>query len=437
MNHWCKGVSLKLLLHDNRQPRFLPGLMLFVVLLSTGCVCGRSACTDQHAGQDAASSELRGSSLSYQGHENGPDSDNLVNAYPHLAGTRLDDCQACHTSGVIEETKKSGETSSLILNPCSYCHLIPFPDDDVQSGAPDDYEQTLNPYGRAYLSHGRDQAAVSTIASFDSDGDGFTNEVELADLRYPGDATSKPGQQTVPVKIIDESDLSALVDHKQLMLMNAQSKREDYYGLYEGVIVKNLLASLGLTLTEHQSVTFIAPDGYAIDFPAERINHPFPAGVWYPDLGPDDFEVSGQGFVFYPPDSLLPGNLVAGVSIPGEQWIMLALHRDGRPLKPTVLKTSVGKISGEGPYRSLIPQGWLGVPGPPDRNWRFSSVKYNDGHDFNYDNDHNSGLCVRGLVAIRINPLPAGYEEFDWKNGGFAYVARKQLIIYGAGITGH
>ena len=41
---------------------------------------------------------------------------------------------------------------------------------------------------------------------------------------------------------------------------------------------------------------------------------------------------------------------------------------------------------------------------------------------------------VRGVVAIRVNPMPEGYEEFDHMNGGWAYVDAKELIVYGKGI---
>jgi len=37
-------------------------------------------------------------------------------------------------------------------------------------------------------------------------------------------------------------------------------------------------------------------------------------------------------------------------------------------------------------------------------------------------------------VAIRVSPLPEGYEEFDARNGGWAYVDAGQLVVYGAGI---
>jgi len=433
-----KGVIDSLRSAGKVSSRFLLGSLALILLLFSGCLFQRSADSDHGTRLDQKPGAELKSSLSYKGHENDADAINLVSAYPNLIGTRIDDCQACHTAGVIEEVNSTnGEIESIALNPCSYCHLIPFPDDDVRSGAPVEYSDTLNPFGLAYTNHGRSIDAVHAIASLDSDGDGFSNGAELSALRYPGDDTSRPGQETVPVVILEGDDISALIDHTQLMLMNAHSKKNDYYGLYEGVIVKNLLASLGVTLTPDQSVTFIAPDGYVIDFTADRINEPFPAGVWFPHLSPDDFENPEQGFVTYPPENLLPAGLTAGGKIPGEQWIMIALSRDGRELVPTVLNVAEGKISGEGPYRSLIPQGWYGEPGPPDRSPKPSQILYGDGFDFDYGNDHNSVLSVRSLVAIRINPMPAGYEEFDWKNGGFAYVSKKQLIIYGAGITGN
>ena len=58
-----------------------------------------------------------------------------------------------------------------------------------------------------------------------------------------------------------------------------------------------------------------------------------------------------------------------------------------------------------------------------------------DGYDYDDEKDHNAGLCVRGLVAVRVNPMPEGYEEFDWKNGGYSLLEKSQIIVYGAGIT--
>ena len=45
-----------------------------------------------------------------------------------------------------------------------------------------------------------------------------------------------------------------------------------------------------------------------------------------------------------------------------------------------------------------------------------------------------AGSMVRGVVAIRINPKPEGYEEFDARNGGWAYADARQLVLYGKGI---
>ena len=45
--------------------------------------------------------------------------------------------------------------------------------------------------------------------------------------------------------------------------------------------------------------------------------------------------------------------------------------------------------------------------------------------DANSDGD----LTVRG--ADRIDPMPVGVEEFDYMNGGWAYVDTGRLIIYG------
>ncbi len=54
------------------------------------------------------------SSRSYKGHEDDTDANNLVGAYPLLVGTRLDDCQTCH-SGTIEDGRLAGSA-------CDNCH---------------------------------------------------------------------------------------------------------------------------------------------------------------------------------------------------------------------------------------------------------------------------------------------------------------------------
>ena len=105
---------------------------------------------------------------------------------------------------------------------------------------------------------------------------------------------------------------------------------------------------------------------------------------------------------------------------------------DGR--KPDALDLiESGKIDGEGPYRIIVPQS---TPGSPDRGSRYSPTECADGWDFDDTKDHNAGAMVRGVIAIRVNPLPAGVEDFDYHNGGWAYVDSLSVIVYGFGVSG-
>jgi hypothetical protein len=78
-------------------------------------------------------------------------------AYPFAKGTAIDACILCHNS---------------------------------PSGG------SRNAYGSSYGSNGH---SFTAIASLDSDGDGVKNIVEIKDLTFPGDATSKPKPPTVTV----------------------------------------------------------------------------------------------------------------------------------------------------------------------------------------------------------------------------------------------
>jgi hypothetical protein len=33
--------------------------------------------------------------------------------------------------------------------------------------------------------------------------------------------------------------------------------------------------------------------------------------------------------------------------------------------------------------------------------------------------------------------MPEGYEEYDWKFGGWSLITEKKIIIYGTGVTGN
>lgn len=391
-------------------------MFLLVAIFLAGC------------GGDSVDTAAAVSSLSYKGHENDFDSNALAQVYPAIYGTRVDDCQTCHTGGEVA----SAEGMTSTLNPCSYCHLIPFPDVTLTAGVPEDYEATLNPYGLDYKKAGRSANALRSIEDKDSDSDSHTNADELNSLRYPGDPASKPGQPTLPIHTFNREELERLPLHGQFLLLNSHKQQYDLYATYRGVRLKDLLAASGADLSSATSVTCIAPDGFATDFPLDVIQTPYPPGTYHAGLGPDDFDDGNQGVVNYPAPDAMPAGLADSEGIPGEYWLLVAFDRDGARMEPSRLDPATGRLEGEGAYRLIAPQS---VPGAPDRGSKYSPSSFDDGYDYDDSNDHNAGLCVRGLVAIRVNPIPQGYEEFDWKNGGWSLVEREEIIVYGTGIT--
>jgi hypothetical protein len=70
-------------------------------------------------------------------------------------------------------------------------------------------------------------------------------------------------------------------------------------------------------------------------------------------------------------------------------------------------------------------------PGRPDRS--VNAKTYGDGWDYSDRIDHNAGAGARGACVIRVNPMPAGYEEYDWKNG-WPLIGDKKVVIYGRGV---
>jgi hypothetical protein len=354
------------------------------------------------------------SSRSYKGHEDDTDANNLVGVYPSLVGTRLDDCQTCH-SGKIEDGKLAGSS-------CDNCH------DLMLHGAGRPAEETLNEFGLDYLAAGRSRQALEDTKDKDSDGDGFSNEEELSAKRYPGSELSMPGQAVATLLILTLDELKALRSHSQLMLINTTRQQFDAYATYKGVRIKDLLDARNVSLDGATGITVIAPDGYMKSLPIDYVTREFPQPLFYPGL---DAETLGSdcGLVTYPDD--LPGGLSDGSSVPGEHWLMLGYERNGAPLDPSYLDVTEGKIVGEGPLRVVVPQE---KPGKPDRGSRLLPTDCGDGFDFREDADHNAGSMVRGVVAIRVDPMPAGVEEFDYMNGGWAFVDAGQLVIYGQNV---
>ena len=365
-------------------------------------------------------------SRAYVGHENDKDVHNFARQYPKAVGTRLDDCQTCHRSGI------AGTDTERVFSPCGYCHLIQYPSARIKTGVPKTFSDTLNPYGTAYKKSGRSVEALAAIARLDSDGDTFPNSEEIADVRYPGDAASKPGQPLAPLVTLGWDDVRKIKRQTQFMLMNATTEPNDDYALYSGARVRDLLEAAKVNLEGAAGITVFAPDGYSTDYSLADITGPFPKGYFY--AAPGEISDRDRAFVKYP-ESMPPG-VTDGREIPEAPWLLLAFERDGKPLE--VSRYEKGRLAGEGPYRLVIPQrdlmaGDPSKPGRPDRSVK--SKVFGDGWDFNKDIDHNAGSCVRGATVIRVNPMPAGFEEYDWKNG-WPLIEGRQIVIFGKGVRG-
>jgi hypothetical protein len=367
----------------------------------------------------------RTASRAYVGHESDADMRGFIAQYPAAAGTRLDDCQTCHRGGV------KGTDTEREYSPCGYCHLLVYPNARYMTGVPKTAADTLNAYGRDYLAAGRNAAAFAAIDRRDSDADGQRNGAEIGALRNPGDPASRPGLPQAATITLGWDAIRALPVHNQLMLMNTTKEPTDDYVAYTGVRIIDLLSAAKIYLTGVTGITVFAPDGYSIDYSIEDIRAPFPSGVFY--TGPAAFAGTERAFVKYPDE--IPLGIKDGTTLPGEPWLILAYERDGRPLEPSTYEKGTGRLAGEGPYRLVKPQrdlmGDPKKPGRPDRSQR--SKVYGDGWDFVPGMDHNAGACIRGACVIRINPMPEGAEEYDWKNG-WPLIGDKTVVIYGLGI---
>ena len=374
----------------------------------------------------AGTAQEKTQSRAYVGHANDRDIQNLVREYPKIVGTRLDDCQTCHRGGM------AGTDTEREYSPCGYCHLLQYPNARYKTGVPKNYEDTLNAYGLAYKKEGRSAAALAAIADRDSDGDQIPNAQEIADLRYPGDSASRPGQPLAPTITLSWSDVQRLPRLTQFLLMNTTSEPFDDYTSYTGVRVYDLLQAAHVDLKGATGITVFAPDGYSVDYTIADIMEPFPKPYFY--AAPRAISDTEKMFVHYP--DAIPDGVADQKEIPMTPWLLLALEREGKPLDMAQYEKGTGRLTGEGPYRLIRPQRNSGEPsyraGRPDRSVR--SKTFGDEWDYAKGIDHNAGSCVRGTTAIRVNPMPAGYEEYDWKNG-WPLVEAKQIVIFGRGIS--
>ena len=342
----------------------------------------------------------------YSSHQNDQDINNFLAVYPFARSTKLDDCSLCHPGS---PDSKSGS--------CDYCH-------QTYHLQPPHGQVPLNPYGQAYKDKGRDQVALRNIEGLDSDGDGYTNIVEIKALTFPGDSKDYPGLIPAPAIVMNLERILQLLDYSEFLLLNA-SKDTDWYARYGGVKIKDLLEYAGVR-QEVTQITVFAPDGFSKTFPIDAPDPQSPTNIQYDVMGPYPYGYyfGGLDFVNY---SFAPNHLVNGNQIPDKLYMLLAYLRDGDPLTKGKINPATLKLDGEGPYRLIPPQK---IAGGPDRPSTLSPV--GDGWDYDKNKDHNAGSSIRSVAAIRVEPLPQGTTDFKWTEGGWNLVDNARLVIYGA-----
>jgi hypothetical protein len=348
------------------------------------------------------------------------DSGQFLELYPDKAGTKLDSCALCHSGG---STVSGGKT--VTLGSCQWCHY------ETGYGASKKFDDTLNPYGVAYYTMGRSTSALKAIEDLDSDGDGYSNKVEIAALRFPGDKNDDPSKVPAPFKVFSREQLECLPQHTQFLLLNA-TKSTDIYAEYAGVAMDDLVKAAGM-LPSATNIKVFAPDGFSQfhplnSDPSPSLYHVFgeysQAAYYYNEQA--DIKLDPKtGWCDYSP---LGSSLKNGDLINNEDGLklMLAFFRDGEYLSTGVLNKD-NKLDGEGPFRVVPPQK---KPGPPDQRSTNSDPKLVWPYDSN--GDHNAGFSTRSTTIIKVEPLPDGTTDINTLEAGWEYVDEAKIVVYGA-----
>jgi hypothetical protein len=362
-------------------------------------------------------------------HEGEKDANKFLEAYPAKTGTKLDNCNLCHGGGSYVDSK--GKT--VQLGSCQWCHQTYGYD-----GA-GNIQDTINAYGAAYKAAGRNAQAVTQIDALDSDGDGYLNSAEIAANAFPGNANDHPGLSPAPYRIYTLDQLEALGSHTEFLLMNT-SRSGDYYAQYTGVPMKDLLDDAGI-LGSATGIWVYSPDGWAQNHPLEYDaniemyhvygnapgqSYQYPPATYYYDKEADVDENPDFGWCDYSAPSCAGRSHGDAIAVSGGLKAILAYKRDGALLLTGKLNDE-NKLDGEGPFRVVVPQKYVG---PPDQ-----SSKSDDQQvlwPYNEDWDHNAGACTRTATLIKVEPLPAGTTDIDILEAGWSYVDQGKIVIYGS-----
>jgi len=347
--------------------------------------------------------------------------------YPGKTGTKLDNCALCHCGGSVTSGSKTSAYGS-----CQWCHL------KYGYTAPHgDIAVTLNSYGTDYLVKGRSAAALKAIENLDSDGDGYSNIVEINATRFPGDRSDDPSKAIAPFRIYTKAQLQAMPQHKQLMLMNT-TKSGDFYAEYSGVIMEDLLKMAGMAASATK-ITVYAPDGFAQGHPLEDSNTnsgssyaPFvkgtyPAATYYYDTQADKAK-SSVGWCNY--SSAGKRGLKHGdaIAVGGGLRMLLALQADGTDLVAGKLGADNKLLSNsEGPFRVVTPQKFVNAPDQAS-----NAARQDVSWPYNSSWDHNAGFSSKCATMIKVEPLPAGTTDINVLESGWGYIDQEKVVVYGA-----
>lgn len=346
-----------------------------------------------------------------------PDSELFFAAYPHLLGTRMDGCDACHVR-IVALPPGAAEGPAVPLSSCDSCHVIT--DHGRRPG------DTLTAFGRDYLAAGRDAAALAAIGPHDSDGDGHANAAELAAATDPGDPASTPDAQPAPSAMVSLEGLLAagVPTSEQTIFVNVSKSREgDSYSAVRGFRLIDVLVAAGLS-DAATSIDVISLDGYQASFSVEQLRRSYPQAVPVPGL---DRETLGEcGWVRYGAGDLAPDEPLADAEV------LLTFAINGDRYEPAMLAEG-GRLRGSGPFRVVAPQ--MKSPGIPDLSSRADPAclaEVPERHHYHREYEKNSDYCVKAVVAIRVHPLPAGTMDIHWPQHAAAALREESIMVFGA-----
>jgi hypothetical protein len=354
----------------------------------------------------------------YIGHKD-PDMPVFLSVYPDAKGTAIDDCATCHRTG---EAPVPGDPlgRTAQVNSCDFCHAAM----KMNNGKP---LNTLNPFGREFMRHGRSAAALKGMAALDSDGDGVSNADEIAARTLPGDPDSVPSMPLAPsvTLTLDQMIKSLAVIDVPLFMNVSKSPDGDRYDDLRGFLLIDVLKAAGMSESA-TSVDVISVDGYAKTFTIEQLRVMYPQSA--PVFGLGEKELGECWIVKY-----FAKGLVEGAPLP-PAGVMLTYEMNGEPYDSAIMVPETGKLRGSGPLRVTGPQ--MIQPGPPDLSSK-APESCNDvvPRVYQYHRDgyeKNSDYCVKAVVALRVNPMPKGMRAPHWQPDAMKHISGRSLIVYGA-----